>query len=63
MDDDPAEEDDDFVLDLEAVDVVSLTLAVVVSLGFNAFVSGSIAAATGPVMRPVGSKLFLSSFG
>ena len=52
MEDDPAEEDDDFEVDLEAVEVVSFALAVV-SLGFNALVSGSIAAATGPVMRPV----------
>ena len=50
VDDDPAEEDDDFVLDLEVVDVVSLTLAVVVSLGgFNALVSDSMPVATSPV--------------
>ena len=49
MDDDPAEEDDDFEVDLEAV-VVSFALAVV-SLGVNALVSGSILAATAPVTR------------
>ena len=50
MEDDPAEGDDDFEVDLEAVDVVSCALAVV-SLGFNALVSDSILAATAPVMR------------
>ena len=40
VDDDPAEEDDDFEVDLEAVDVVSFALAVV-SLGFNALASDS----------------------
>ena len=45
MDDDPAEEDDDFEVDLEAVDVVSFALAVV-SLGFNALVSDSMSVAT-----------------
>ena len=44
MDDDPAEEDDDFKVDLEALDVVSFALAVV-SLGFNALASDSILAA------------------
>ena len=48
--DDPAEEDDDFEVELEAVDVVSYALAVG-SLGFNALVSGSILAATAPVTR------------
>ena len=48
MDDDPAEEDDDFEVELEAVDVVSCALAVV-PLGFNALVSDSILAATAPV--------------
>ena len=48
--DDPAEEDDDFEVDLEAVDVVSLAL-VVVSLGFKALVSDSILVAMAPVMR------------
>ena len=41
MDDDPAEEDVNFEVDLDAVDVVSFAL-VVVSLGFNALVSDSI---------------------
>ena len=44
MDDDPAEEDVDFEVELDAVDVVSLALAVV-SLGFKALVSDSILAA------------------
>ena len=44
MEDDPAEEDDDFELALEAVDVVSFALAVV-SLGSKALVSDSILAA------------------
>ena len=44
MDDDPAEEDDDFEAELEAVDV-SFALAVV-SLGSIALVSDSIRAAT-----------------
>ena len=50
MDSDPAEEDDDFEVDLETVDVVSFALAVV-SLGFNALVSDSILMATAPVLR------------
>ena len=50
MNDDPAEEDDDFEVDLEAVDDVSLALAVV-SLAFKVLVSDSILAATAPVMR------------
>ena len=51
MDDDPAEEDDDdFEVELEAVDVASFALAVV-SLGFNALASDSIVAATAPVTR------------
>ena len=51
MDDDPAEEDDDFEVDLEAVDVVSFALAVTSlgSLGFNALSSDSILAATASV--------------
>ena len=48
MEDDPAKEDDDFEVELEAVDVVSFALAVVVSSGSNAVVSGSILAATAP---------------
>ena len=44
--------DDDFELDLEAVDVVSSAFAVV-SLDFNAVASDSILAATAPVMRDV----------
>ncbi len=46
-DDDPPV-DDDFEVDLEAVDVVSSAFAVV-SLGFNALVSDSILAAPAPV--------------
>ena len=57
MDDDPAEEDDDFEVDLEAVDVVSCALALV-SLGFKAFVSGSILMATAPVFVGVGDDFF-----
>ena len=56
VDDDPAEEDDDF--EVEAIDVVSFAL-VVVSLGFNAGVSDSILAATAPVMCGVGSLVIL----
>ena len=41
VDDDPAEEDDDLEVELEAVDVVSFVLAVV-SLGVNALDSDSI---------------------
>ena len=52
VDDDPAEEDDDFEVDLEAVDVVCFALSVV-SLGCNALVSGSILTATAPVARGV----------
>jgi len=50
VDDDPAEEEDDFEVDLEAVDVVSFASAVV-SLGFNALASDSILAATAPVIQ------------
>ena len=50
MDDDPADEDVDFEVELEAVDVVSFALAVV-SLGFNALVFDSILVATAPVLR------------
>ena len=50
MDDDPAEEDDDLEVDLEAVDVVSFAWAVV-SLGFDALASDSILAATAPVIQ------------
>jgi hypothetical protein len=50
VDDDPAEEDDDFEVDLETVDGVSFALAVV-SLGFNALASDSILAATASGMR------------
>ena len=50
MEDDPAEEDVVFEVDLDAVDIVSFALAVV-SLGFNALASDSILAATAPVMR------------
>ena len=50
MDDDPAEEEDDLEVDLEAVDVVSFAWAVV-SLGANALASDSILAATAPVIQ------------
>ena len=60
-DDDPAEEVDDFEVDLEAVDIVSFALTVV-SLGFNALVSGSILAATSPVMRGFGDSSFVFFF-
>ena len=43
--------DDDFEVDLEAVDVVSVALAVV-SSGFNALAPDSILAATAPVTWP-----------
>ena len=56
--DDPAEEDDDFELELDAVDVVSFALAVV-SLGFNALVSDSILMATALVMRGRGDDFSL----
>ena len=48
MDDNPPAKDNDFEVDLEAVDVVSFALPIV-SLGFNALVSGSILTATAPV--------------
>ena len=50
MEDDPADEEDDFEVDLEAVDVVSFAL-VVVSLGCNSLFSDSILMATAPVLR------------
>ena len=50
VDDDPAEEDDDFEVDLEAVDDVSFALAIV-SVGFNTLASDSILAATAPVIQ------------
>ena len=46
VDDDPAEEDDDFEAELEAVDVVVSVALAVVSLGSKALVSDSILAAT-----------------
>ena len=67
MDDDPAEEEDDFELALEAVDVVSFTLAFV-SLGSKALASDSILAATAPVIQVCGRSLmnlflsFVTSF-
>jgi len=48
VDDDPAEEDDNFEVDLDAVDIVSFALAVV-SLGFKVLASDSILVATAPV--------------
>ena len=56
------EEVDDFEADLEAVDVVSFALAVVVSLGSNAVVSGSILAATATVTRRRGVLCIVASF-
>ena len=50
MDDDPAEEDDDFEVDLEAVEDFSFAL-VVVSMGSNTLVSDSILLAPAPVLR------------
>ena len=50
VDDDPAEEDDDLEVDLEAVDVVCFASAVV-SLGVNALASDSILAATALVIQ------------
>ena len=50
MEEDDPPVDDDFELDLEAVDVVFFALAVV-SLDFNAVASDSILAATAPVTR------------
>ena len=50
VDDDPADEEDDFEVELDAVDVVSFALAVG-SLAFNALVSESILVAVAPVMR------------
>jgi hypothetical protein len=44
VDDDPAEEDDDFEAELEAVDVVVSVALAVVSLGSKALVSDSILA-------------------
>ena len=55
------EEVDDFEADLEAVDVVSFALAVVVSLGSNAVVSGSILAATATVTS-AWCPLYVASF-
>jgi hypothetical protein len=56
-DDDPLV-DDDFELDLEAVDVVSFAFAAV-SLGVNAVASDSILAATAPLTRGVIDRTFL----
>ena len=52
--------DDDFELDLAAVDVVSFAFAVV-SLDFNAVASDSILVETAPVTR-VGVGVFLTLF-
>ena len=59
MEEDDPPVDDDFELDLEAVDVVSSAFAVV-SLGVNALVSDSILAATAPVTRGRCEILFSS---
>ena len=59
-DDNPAEEDDDFEVGLEAVDVVSFALAVG-SLGSKALVSDSILAAM-TLRYYVGVDSFLISF-
>ena len=64
MDDDSAEEDDDFEVELDAVDVVSFALAVVF-LGSKALVSDSILAAMALryyVELILFSMFFLSSF-
>ena len=61
MDDDPADEEDDFEVDLEAVDVVSCALAVV-SLGINALVSEFILVAVAPVMRGRWCPLYFCFF-
>jgi len=53
VDNDPAEEDDDFEVDLDAVDDFSFALAVV-PLGFKALVFDSILAAPAPVTVGVG---------
>ena len=53
MEEDDPPVDDDFEVVFEAVDVVSVTLAVV-SLVVNALVSDSILAATAPVTGVVG---------
>ena len=53
--------DDDFELDLEAVDVVSSAFAVV-SLDFNAVASDSILAAPAPVTRVALVSTFFSPF-
>ena len=53
MEEDDPPVDDDFEVELEAVDVVSFALGRV-SLGFNALVSGSILAATAPITRGFG---------
>ena len=67
VDDDPADEDVDFEVELDVVDVVSVALAlVVVSSGFNAVVSDSILVTTAPVLRVsvflFQSKSFATSF-
>ena len=52
VDDDPADEDVDFEVELDVVDVVSVALAlVVVSSDFNAVVYDSILVTTAPVTR------------
>ena len=58
MDDDPAEEDVDLEVDLEAVEVVSFASAVA-SLGANALASDSILAATAPVIQECEQLTFL----
>ena len=61
MDDDPADEDAVFEVDLDAVDIVFFALAVV-SLGFNALVSDSILAAMAPVLRGCWCPVLVMSF-
>ena len=58
VDDDPAEEDDDVEVELEAVDVVSCALAVV-SVGFKALLSKSISVATAPGSCEVDKYIYL----
>ena len=59
VDDDPADEDVDFEVELDVVDVASVALAlVVVSSGFNALVPGSILMATAPILWAVVMPFF-----
>ena len=59
VNDDPMEEEDDFEVELDAVDVVSFALAVV-SLGSKVLVSDSIRGNGAPIMR--GRRFFFNLF-